>query len=465
MSLGWIRRNAYSAVAVGLAGVLVSGPAWSQSLQDALVQSYLTNPQLDAARAELRAVDELAPQALSGWRPSASANAGFERSELDAESANASSSGGRFQNGSVNTRSYSLDLEQPLYQGGRTVANTRRAEALIRSQRANLRLTEQDVLLDAVTAYADVLADRATVELAENNRERLDRQLQATRDRFQVGEVTRTDVSQAEAALSNAVAEVVNAQGLTQTSEATYLQVIGRPAGSLANPGPLRSLPATEDEAQAMAEGFNPSIIAAEYALEASNYDVDVALAALKPTLSLSGQLAYSDEPSLTIDRQRSASVGVNLTVPLYQGGAEYSEVREAKQTVGQRQNDLDDAIRASRGEVTSAWEAVQTATALIQSRREAVRANEVALEGVRQEALVGARTVLDVLDAEQELFSSQVDLVDATRDQVIATYRLKAAIGQLNVTDLALNVEPYDSEIYYQRNRNRWFGLGSSTQ
>ncbi|WGF88752.1 TolC family outer membrane protein [Marinivivus vitaminiproducens] len=449
----------------GLVGVAVNGPAWSQSLQDALVQSYLTNPQLDAARAELRAVDELAPQALSGWRPSASANAGFERSELDAESANASSSGGRFQNGSVNTRSYSLDLEQPLYQGGRTVANTRRAEALIRSQRAGLRLTEQDVLLDAVTAYADVLADRATVELAENNRERLDRQLQATRDRFQVGEVTRTDVSQAEAALSNAVAEVVNAQGLTQTSEATYLQVIGRPAGSLANPGPLRSLPATEDEAQAMAEGFNPNITAAEYALEAANYDVDVALAALKPTLSLSGQLAYSDEPSLTIDRQRSASVGANLTVPLYQGGAEYSEVREAKQTVGQRQNDLDDALRASRGEVTSAWEAVQTATALIQSRREAVRANEVALEGVRQEALVGARTVLDVLDAEQELFSSQVDLVDATRDQVIATYRLKAAIGQLNVTDLALNVEPYDSEIYYQRNRNRWFGLGSSTQ
>lgn len=447
----------------GLVAVALSGPAWSQSLQDALVQSYLTNPQLDAARAELRAVDELAAQAFSGWRPSASASAGFEHSQLDAESANASSFGGRFQNGNVNTRSYSLDLEQPLYQGGRTVANQGRADALIYSQRANLRVVEQDILLDAASAYADVLADRATVDLAENNRERLARQLQATRDRFQVGEVTRTDVSQAEAALSNAVAELVNAQGLTQTSEATYLQVIGRPAGMLSNPGPLRSLPATESEAHAMAEGFNPAITAAEFALEAANYDVDVALAALKPTLSLSGQMAYSDEPSLTIDRQRSASVGANLTVPLYQGGAEYSEVREAKQTVSQRQSDLDDAVRASRSEVTSAWEEVQTATALIQSRREAVRSNEVALEGVRQEALVGARTVLDVLDAEQELFSSQVDLVDATRDQIIATYRLKAAIGQLNVTDLALNVEPYDSEINYQRNRSRWFGLGGS--
>jgi TolC family type I secretion outer membrane protein len=441
------------AVAI-LAAVFAAGTTRApvaQSLQDALVSAYLTNSDLESERAALRATDELVPQALSGWRPTLSINSAAIHNDVD-------------QSGTTrkfDTLSSGLALQQELYSGGETVANTQRAERLVRSERARLEATEQTVLLQAVTAYTDVVAAQAVLDFAVQNESRLRRQLQATQDRFRVGEVTRTDVAQADARLSGAIADRVRAEGDLQAAKATYRQVINQEPVKLEVPGPLAGLPATEAEAHQLAEVGNPNITAAQFNLAAARADVSVAESVLLPRLSIRGELTYSKDPSATVDSQRDASIGANLTVPLYQGGGEYARVRQTKQTVRQRQDDLESTYRSVRDEVTNAWEALITATTQIDSRAAQVRANEIAVEGARQEALVGQRTTLDVLDQESDLFSSQVDLVQSRRDQVVASYRLKAAVGELTVKGIDLPVEAYNSEAYYADTRNRLFGLG----
>jgi outer membrane protein len=237
--------------------------------------------------------------------------------------------------------------------------------------------------------------------------------------------------------------------------------VINQEPAGLVVPPPLDLLPTTEEEAQVIGEDLNPSIAAAQYNLAAARADVDVAEAALLPRLSVRGELAYARDPSEVLDWRRDASIGANLRVPLYQGGGEYARVRQTKQTVRQRQDDVEDTLRAVRDEVTTAWETLLTATSRIESIGAQVRANEIAVEGSRQEALVGQRTTLDVLDQESDLFQSQVDLVRARRDQIVASYRLKAAVGQLTPGGIGLPVQEYDAETYYDHTRNRWIGLG----
>jgi TolC family type I secretion outer membrane protein len=423
----------------------------AQTLEDALVAAYLTNPNLEAQRAALRATDELVPQALGGWRPTLGVDSGVAYNDVD------SSVGGD----TFTSTSNSLTLDQELYSGGETVANTERAERLVRLERARLQAIEQDVLLDAVTVYTNLLAAQAVLDFAIQNETRLTRQLQATRDRFEVGEVTRTDVAQAEARFSGATADRVQAEGALSVAEADYRRVINQEPGTLVVPQPLGALPANELEAQQLSEVANPNVVAAQFDLAASRSEVDVARSALLPRLSVRGELTYTDDPTATLEWRRDAIVGANLRVPLYQGGGEYARVRQTKQTVRQRQNDLEATFRAVRNEVTNAWESLVTATTRIDSIAAQVRASEIAVEGSRQEALVGQRTTLDVLDQENDLFQAQVDLVQARRDQIVASYRLKAAVGELTVVGLALPVEPYESEAYYANVRNRWIGLG----
>jgi TolC family type I secretion outer membrane protein len=440
--------------ALGVAGI-ASG-AGAQSLEQALVSAYLTNPQLEAQRAALRATDELVPQALSGWRPTVEAQgAAIYNDTLRSAPGD---SGDTFT-----TLQSSLAVDQEIYSGGETVANTRRAERLVRVERARLMVVEQDVLLQAVTVYTDLLSARAVLDFANQNVDRLTRQLQATRDRFDVGEVTRTDVAQADARLSGAIADRVAAEGAVASAVAAYRRVVNQEPAGLVVPPPLSLLPASEDEAQRLAEDLNPNIAAAQYNLAAARADVDVAESSLLPRLSVRGEFAYARDPTEVLDWRRDASIGANLRVPLYQGGAEYSRVRQTKQTVRQRQDDLEDTLRAVRDEVTAAWEELTTATSRIESIGAQVRANEIAVEGSRQEALVGQRTTLDVLDQESDLFQSQVDLVAARRDQIVASYRLKAAIGQLTAAGIGLPVQPYDDEAYYDHTRNRWVGLGEA--
>lgn len=434
---------------LSLLGVVDSVGA--QSLDEALVSTYLTNPELAAQRNVLRATDELVPQALSGWRPTIATDTLFEARDVENSAVS----------GSVGTIRNSLIIDQNLYQGGETVANTRRSERLVLLERARLVAIEQDVLLSSVEAYSDLLTNIEVLELAIQNENRLRRQLQATEDRFSVGEVTRTDVAQAEARLSEAIADRVRAEGAVLTSKATYRAVINQQPERLIQPQPLADLAATEAEAQQLAEVFNPNIAAARFNLAAAREDVRVAEAALFPELSVRGELTYTEDPGLVLDWEREASIGANISVPLYQGGGEYARIRQTKQIVRQRMDDLEGAYRAVREEVTGAWQALATARSNIASISDAVRANEIALDGSRQEALVGQRTTLDVLDQERDLFASQVDLVAAKRDEIVASYRVKASVGELTVTGIDLPVEPYNPEVYYDNVRNRWFGLG----
>lgn len=423
----------------------------AQTLDEALVSAYLTNPDLESQRAALRATDELLPQATSGWRPTIQATSSAEYANINSP----------VSDGELNTIANSVSIDQNIYAGGETVASTRRAERLIRLERARLKVAEQDILLNTVEAYTSLLNDLAVLELAIQNENRLKRQLQATRDRFEVGEVTRTDVAQSEARLAGAASERVRAAGAIEASKATFRRVIDLEPNSLIPPQPLKDLPATEIEAQQLAESFNPNILAAQFNLAAAKEDVSIAESTLYPRLSVNGELTYTEEPSLSVEYQSVASIGATLAVPLYQGGGEFAQIRQSKQTVRQRQSDMDSVYRSVREEVTSAWQALMTAQSSIESFTEQVRAAEIALDGSRQEALVGQRTTLDVLDQENDLFQAEVDLVGAQRDEIVASYRVKAAVGELTAENIALPVTPYNVEINYEDVRGRWFGLG----
>lgn len=444
------RAQRLAAAAFGLAMTVTVG-AQAQTLEESLVSAYLTNPEIEAQRAALRSTDELVAQAKSGWRPTLDVESSAVYSDLE------SSSG----SGETFTTSNALNLRQNLYEGGATSANIRRAERLVRVERARLATIEQDVLLRAVTAYTGLLNDLAVLELAVQNEKRLRRQLQAARDRFEVGEVTRTDVAQAEARVAGAVSERVRASGAIETSRAAFRNVIDLEPESLIPPKPIGSLPASEDEAQGMAEGVNPNVLAAQFNLAAAKEDVTISESALLPRLDATGDLNYTDEPNLSTNWQRSATIGAALTVPLYQGGGEYAQVRQSKDVVRQRQSDLDAIYRSVRQNVTDAWQALVTARSSIEAITEQVRAAEIALDGSRQEALVGQRTTLDVLDQENDLFEAEVDLVSAQRDEIVASYSLKAAVGGLTAKDLDLPVEVYDIDANYNDARSRWFGLG----
>ena len=442
------------AIGLALAVILVQAGATSgraQTLEEALVSAYLTNPQLESQRAAVRATDELVPLALTGWRPTIQLSTDASISDID------SSSG----DGRVDTIANALSVNQNVYSGGETSANVRRAERLVRLERSSLAAVEQDVLLSTVEAYTNLLTDLAVLELAIQNENRLKRQLQATKDRFEVGEVTRTDVAQAEASLAGAGAERVRAAGAIEASKATFRNVTDLEPVSLVPPIALEDLPASEAEAQQRAESFNPNILAGQFNLAAAKEDVSVAESSLYPRLSVNGELTYTEEPSLSVDWQRVASIGATLAVPLYQGGGEYAQIRQNKETVRQRQSDMDATYRSVREEVTSAWQALMTAQSSIESITEQVRAAEIALDGSRQEALVGQRTTLDVLDQENDLFQAEVDLVGAQRDEIVASYRVKAAIGELTVEAIELPVSPYNVEENYEDVRGRWFGLG----
>ena len=439
------------AVAVLSTSFLLAPNAAAQSLNEALVSAYLTNPALKAQRSALKATDELLPQAIAGWRPTLTIDAETGFSHVDSS----------FGDGDLNTNTIALTLNQNLYQGGETTANVSRAELLVRAERARLGAVEQDVMVDAVTAYVSLFTNEAILELAKQNEARLEKQLVATKDRFAVGEVTKTDIAQAEARLAGAVADRTQAEGAISVAEATFRNVTKLEPEALIQPAPLKSMPASEDNAQKLAESFNPNIILADANLAASQEDVSIAVASLLPSLDLEGRLSHADEPSITLDSQSEASAALRLRIPLYQGGGEYAAVRQNKEIVDQRRADLDAATRTTREGVTSAWQALMTALSTKESIKRQVHAARIALEGTRRESEVGQRTVLDVLDQENDLFQAEIDLVSARGDEVVASYQLQAAIGQLNATSLELDVDIYDPETHYQSTRSRWVGLG----
>jgi outer membrane protein len=437
---------------------VLAGQAHGQTLNEALAAAYANSPVLRAERAGLRATDEQVPQALSNWRPTIDVTGDIERSDTFG---NKRTFGSKDQ---IRTpRGVALNITQPVFRGLRTLAATREAENTVKAARARLLSTEQDVLLDAATAYMDVVRDQAVLDLNIGNEKVLRRQLEAARDRFEVGEVTRTDVSQAEARLAGATAERIRGEGDLVGSRAVYRNVVGEAPRKLTAPAPLGGLPRDREAAFALARDDHPDVVSALFDERAALDRVKGVGGELLPRVSLNAKVRRDFETIATKSRFEEQSIGATLTMPLYQSGAVYSRLREAKQTVGQERIEITQARRDVVQGVTQAWEALQTAQARIVSFTVQVRANDIALEGVKRESEVGARTVLDILDAEQELLGANVDLVGAQRDEIVAAFELKAAVGRLSARQLNLPVDFYDPERHYREVRDKWLG-GSST-
>lgn len=447
----------WSLAALALAGAwLLAAPAASaQTLQEALARAYSNNPTLLAARAQLRAVDENVPQALAGWRPTVvlSGSVGAAQTRVDQQ--------GRSVDVDRSPNALTATVTQPLFRGGRTVAQTRQAENAVLAQRARLLATEQQVLGEAVNAYISVIQQAELVRLNINNEQVLARQLQATNERFRVGEITRTDVAQAESRLAGARTSRTQAEGNLQVARATFQRVVGEPPGRLVNPQPLRVPVATAREAQEIAATNNPTVVAALFAAASARDNIDVQLSTLLPTLSATAQAFRQGNQQTAGNTTSGGQATLNLSVPIFQGGAEHALVRQARQSAQQSLQQVDEARRLVAQQAASNWESLRSARAAVESVRSQIRAAEIALDGVQREAIVGSRTTLDVLNAEQELLNARTSLVNALATVINASYALAGSIGRLTAQDLGLPVEQYDMTAYYNAVRNRWVGLG----
>jgi len=427
----------------------------AETLEDALVAAYTGNAALQAQRAQLRATDELVPQAKANWRPVVKLGGDVGG---DAVSTNTLPPPLKRQEDLL-ARDGALTISEPIYRGGRSDAQLAQAEATVNAGREQLAATEQTVLLAAVTAYLDVIQNQDVVELNKNDEQVLKRQLDATNDRFRVGEVTRTDVAQAEAALSGANAARRQAEGVLQGSIANYVRVIGHAPASLQPVAASTDLPGTLDEAKAEASGANPAVLAQKYVYDAAIHGIDLAEGALLPTVSLNGTYSRSLEEEFTGDYFRNAQAMVNVSIPLYQQGTEYSQIRQQKHAAGQQLLQLDETRRETVEATTQAWENLQSARARVISLQDQVRASQVALDGIQRESLVGSRTVLDVLISEQDLLSARVNLEQARHDAALAAFQVKSDVGRLTAQALRLPVPIYNPSEHYEQVRDSWQG------
>jgi outer membrane protein len=433
-----------------------------RTLAEALASTYSTHPGLLAERAKLRATDENVPQALAGWRPTVVLQGTVGGGDGTSRTYSTTASRVLKTNAGRPIATEQATVTQPLYTGGRTQANVNRARNQVMAGRAALIQQEQTSFTQTIAAYVGVIQSRQLLALNVNNEQVLTKQLQATNDRFRVGEITRTDVAQAEAALAGAQAQREVSQGQLATARGTFQQVVGfLPPDDLIEPQPLVPPVKNEAEARAMAASNNPQVLVALFNDGAARDTIDVAIANLMPQISFQGQTFQQNNSA----SPRTEAVGyqavVQLSVPVYQGGAEYSVVRQAKQLQQQTSRQVEDARRIAEQAAVQAWATLSSARASAESTRAQIRANEIALEGVQREAIVGSRTTLDVLNAQQTLLSSRTNLVNALAQLVTASYSVAAAIGRLTARDMHLPVALYDETAYHEAVRNRWFGMG----
>jgi outer membrane protein len=443
---------------VALAVVIVAAPsAQADTLTSALSQTYNNNPTLNAMRAQLRATDENVPQALSGYRPVLTANAFIGPSYSRGR-------GSPLQPvGSATTwgRGVGLTIEQPLFRGFRTENSVKQAESAVLAGRELLRSTEQDVLLDAVAAYTNVIEQQGIVSLRQQNIAFLREQQRAASDRLTVGEGTRTDLAQTEAALSQGQTAYDVAVADLNSAKATYLQIIGvAPKNLSLPPVNTRLLPKSPQAAVSAGQSRHPAIRAASYNVDTAAFNVKVIEGQLLPTVSLQGQLAHQDDSSQIGQWGSSASITANLTVPIYEGGVVYSQTRQAKETLGQRRIQLDSSRDQVRAAAVSAYGQLEAARASISSAQEQIRASQLALEGVIEEQKVGQRTTLDVLNQQQSLLQARETLLLAQRAHVVASYVLLATAGSLSAENLGLAVQRYEPKQHYEAVRDKWIGL-----
>jgi len=446
LTLGFLLLVVIIAVASPLA-------ARAETLNEALASAYKVNPRLDAARASLRATDEEVPRAISGYRPTVTGNA-------DTSLQHTATQPSSIANGSSNPRGYSVQLVQPLFRGFRVVNTVAEAEATVRAGRETLRSVEQSVLLEAVTAYMDVVRDQAIVRLRESNVTVLTRDLRATQDRFNVGEVTRTDVAQAQARRAIAVSALDLAKSNLQTSRATYERVIGHPPSNLVEPRPSRLVPKTLADSSEISARENPAMVAALYREQGARHVIDRIRGEGLPSAQLEVGYQRRFDENVRIDSQETTTVTGRLTVPFYSGGEVEARIRQAKQTHVGRLQEIQQARTEVLAQVVTAWSQLNAARAQLESDQASVEANRIALAGVREEQRVGQRTLLDVLNAEQELLNSEVNLVTTKRNLVVASYNVLSTIGRLNSQELGVTSLVYDPEVHYLEVRNKWFDV-----
>jgi outer membrane protein len=443
---------------VWLIALIGPGRASAETLARALAAAYIANPEIKAERARLRALDEDVARANSGYRP-------IIQGEAVQSYQRVSPSGPGPGDGVSYPRSYSLGLSQPLFTGFQVTNSVEAAKAGVEAGREDLRSVEQRVLLEAVTAYMDVLRDEALLRLQQNNLRVLSEQLEATRNRREVGEVTRTDVAQAEARRAGAQSQVNLAQANLQASRAAFERIIGYPPTSLKTPAPIdRLIPASLEHALQSGEMRSPQILAGLFRERASQFDIKRIKGELLPQVSLEASYSKRFDTGGISDEQETTTVTGRVQVPLYQGGEVSARIRQAQDINLQRRQEVDLARQRVRAEVISAWGVLVSTRAAIVSDQAQVEANRIALEGVREEERVGQRTVLDVLDAEQDLLNSQVSLVTTRRDLVVASYSVVAAIGSLSPDELQLPTELYDPDTHYRAVKDLPFGFDWST-
>lgn len=455
------RRIATIGCLAALAAVCAAISTQAQTLTDALAEAYNTNPQLLAQRALLRQTDEQVPQALSFWRPTVNFTG---QAGISANSIQTLPVPGVSDRRHEQLRPDLVQFQgiQPIYRGGRTVAQTRQAINTVQSTRAQTLAVETTVFQAVAMAYLDVVRDQALVEVDRNNVEVLRKQLEATQDRFRVGEVTRTDVAQAESSLAQAQGTLISQQGTLEISRAEYIRAVGHEPGRLIMPRERPVLPATLEEAISLAAHNNFNVISATFAELAARDNIDVVRGQLLPQVSVVGTLSRSLDQSTGFKGTlvNTAQVTAQLTMPLYEGGAIYSQTRQAEQTVGQRRSQVDDARRASVQTANQFWATLQAGRASIASFAAAVRAAQIALAGVQQQALVGTSTTLDVLIQNQQLLTTQSQLVTAQHDAALAEFNLAAAVGRLIAPELKLPVKLFDMEQHYRQVKDEWIGF-----
>lgn len=419
---------------VTIAMLLAAAPAlWADTLGQAFSQAYNSNAAIRAQQAQLRASGYQVDQARAGYKPQISFEAGVGTAHNDLASP--------FFPVSTypqNTKTAGLIITQPLYTGGQVSANVNAAENARSAQLAELSATEEQVFLNVATAYTDVVRDQAVLKLEQHNVRVLNKQLGATRAEFENGEVTHTDVAQAEARLAGAEASLIRARGSLAASQAAYVRMVGVAPGTLEQPVMPEGLPATEAEAAQLAQKNYP-VLAARYAENAAQQRIAAVSGRQKPTVALTGQLLEARDPEIGFSRIDTRSIMLTFSMPIYEGGALDAEKHAAEQRAVARNDDLLDTQRQARLDAVNAWQAYQTANAQLAAIHSQIRAEQVAASGVRDEAAVGERTTLDVLNADQELLNARVNLVRAQRDQLVAAYALKAATGRLTADALHL--------------------------
>jgi outer membrane protein len=439
-------------------------PALADTIEAALVRAYQNNPQLNAQRAQVRFTDENVPQALSGYRPKVgiTASAGYQYTDTNSTAGGSATNIVRTEiHGTNPPRSVGANITQTLFNGQQTANKTRAAESQVSGAREALRVLEQTVLLQAATIYMDYLRDSAIVEVQKSNVRVLEQTLKQTRDRFNVGEVTRTDVAQSEAQLAAGKTQLLTAESTLVTTKSNFRRIIGNEPAGLAPGSPVdRYLPGTLPSAVELGLTENPNVTASMFGIDVAYLQVKVNEGALLPTVTLQVAAQQTYESTLTLYRSFGASATAQLSVPVYQGGAEYSLIRQSKETVAQQRLALEQTRDQTRANVVTAWGQLVAGKAQVQSAQSQVTASEIALNGVREEAKAGQRTTLDVLNAQQALVNARVALVTAQHDRVVASYSVLNSVGRLSPIVLNLNTTIYDPSVHYQQVRDSWAGV-----